>query len=103
MFLSREPDDSVDDDHASVPTLVLCPPMLRILLHRVASHICTSPLLVPTARYVPRCVHPTEHTESPGPRSQSLVTRLVHALHRYTHVPSPTARTLCEDQSTRLR
>lgn len=30
-------------------------------------------------------------------------TWLVHALHRYTQVPSPTLSTLREDQSTRLR
>jgi hypothetical protein len=103
MFRSREPEESVEEDHANVPTRVLCPVIPRTFLHFVASHICTSPLFVPTARYVPRCVHPTLHTESPGPKSHSFVTRDVHALHRYTHVPSPTARTLCELQSTRLR
>lgn len=36
-------------------------------------------------------------------RSHSFVTALVWALQRYTQAPSPTPRTLVEDQSTRLR
>lgn len=51
-------------------------------LHFTGSQICVSPLLVPTAKYAPRWDQATEHTVSLGPKSYSLVTLLVQALHR---------------------
>lgn len=95
--------EQVQRTHARVPTRVLCPPMHRTCLFLGGSQICTMPKLVPTAKYDPRCVHATEQTVSLGPKSHSLVTLLVQALHRYTHVPRPTASVLLSDQSTRLR
>ena len=50
MFRSRLPEDSVEELHASAPTRVRCPPITRTFLHLLASHICVSPWLVPTAR-----------------------------------------------------
>mmetsp|Transcript_818 Transcript_818/g.1934 ORF Transcript_818/g.1934 Transcript_818/m.1934 type:complete len:200 (+) Transcript_818:422-1021(+) len=82
MSRSRLPDESVCPDQHSVPTRAWCPLIVRVVWHFAASHICTSPTLVPTARCVPRCVQLTEVTESSGPRSQSFVTLEVHALHR---------------------
>ena len=103
MCRSRLPDASVCAFHAMVPTRAVCSAITRIFLHVCASQICTSPALVPTARCVPRCVHETDVMQSSGPRSHSFVTLLVHALHRYTQLPSPTASTLSDDQSTRFR
>jgi hypothetical protein len=77
--------------------------MSLIFLHFTVSQICVSPRFVPTARCVPRPVHATDVTQSSGCRSHSFVTLLVHALHRYTQLPRPTASTLVADQSTRLR
>ena len=74
MSRSRLPDESVCPDQHSVPTRAWCPLIVRVVWHFAASHICTSPTLVPTARCVPRCVQLTEVTESSGPRSQSFVT-----------------------------
>lgn len=53
--------------------LLVCPAMLRIFLHFTVSHIWTNPLVVPTPRCVPRCVHATDATGS-RPRSHSFVT-----------------------------
>lgn len=47
--------------------------MVRILLQFDVSQIWTRPVLVPTARCVPLCVHATEDTAS-LPRSHSFVT-----------------------------
>ena len=69
-------------DQQSVPTRAWCPDIERVVWHLAASQICTSPTLVPTARWVPRCVHETDVTESSGPRSHSLVTLEVHADQR---------------------
>ena len=82
MFLSLLPEDSVCEFQAKHPTLDLCPS--TVLMHRlfVTSQICTSPWFVPTARYVPRWVQLTEHTQSCGPKSHRVVTLLVDALHR---------------------
>jgi hypothetical protein len=86
-----------------VPTRALWPVMLRICLSLETSKMRVSPRVVPTDRYVPRWLHATEHTMSLGERSTSFVTLHVHALHRYTHDPSPTASTFWLDQSTRFR
>ena len=75
------PLDSVCPDQHNVPTRAWWPPIVRVAAHLAASQICTSPTDVPTARCVPRCVHATDVTESSGPRSHSLVTLEVHALH----------------------
>ena len=103
MDRSRDPEKSMFEDQAKVPTRERWPVIVRINLHLCASQIWTSPVFVPTAKNVPRCVHATEHTESEGAKSHSFVTRDVHADHKYTHDPKPTAKTLCADQSTKFK
>mmetsp|Transcript_11178 Transcript_11178/g.38072 ORF Transcript_11178/g.38072 Transcript_11178/m.38072 type:complete len:221 (+) Transcript_11178:472-1134(+) len=103
MLRSRDPEESMWPAQHMVPTRPWCPVMDRTREHRDESHTWTSPWLVPTARCVPRPAQDTEVTVSSGPRSHSLITLLVHADQRYTQVPRPTASTLSDDQSTRLR
>ena len=100
MDRSREPEESIVVYQANVPTRERWPVIVRINLHLCASQICTSPVFVPTAKNVPRCVHATEQMESDGAKSHSFVTLDVNADQRYTHDPKPTAKTLCDDQST---
>ena len=71
---SLEPLANVWWFQAIVPTRPEWPSIMRTFLHLAASHICTSPALVPTARCVPRCVHDTDVTRSSFPRSHSFVT-----------------------------
>lgn len=103
MDRSREPEESIVVDQANVPTRERWPVIVRINLHLCASQICTSPVFVPTAKNVPRCVHATEQMESDGAKSHSFVTLDVNADQRYTHDPKPTAKTLCDDQSTKFK
>jgi hypothetical protein len=86
---------------ASAPTRERWPPMLRTRFMRATSQRCTSPAEVPTARIVPRCVNPTDVTESPaGPTSQRRVASLERKLFMYTHEPKPATMMFWEDQST---
>lgn len=103
MVRSREPVERRCEFQAIVPTRARWPSMLRMSFNFETSKIFVSACDVPTDRYVPRWLHATEHTVSFGARSTSFVTLQVHALQRYTHEPSPTARTFWLDQSTKFR
>lgn len=107
----------------------MCPVIVRIRLQYSASQISTMPRFVPIASVLPcmsACadghvpmkkerltllVHSKPVIGSPFSSalgeavdvSQSFVTLLVCALHKYTQELSPTPRTFDEDHDTRLR
>lgn len=103
IFLSLDPVLTIDPFHATVPTLLRWPESVLTSLQWLVSQIWVSPLFVPTARWEPLWLQPTEVIESSIGTSQSFVTLLVHALQMYTARPKPTASTFEDDQSTRLR
>lgn len=69
----------------------------------IVSHNYNSPLLVPTANNELLDAQHNDVIESYIPKSQSLMTLLVIADHKYTHDPKPTANILLLDQSIKLR
>jgi hypothetical protein len=80
MFLSLDPVLTIDPFQATDPTLLKCPVKVLTCLQWFASHIWVSPELVPTAKWVPLWLHPTDVIESSIGTSHSLVTLLVQAL-----------------------
>ena len=103
ILLSLEPEPRMLFFQPSAPTLALCPEKVRISYILVVSQICTLPLFVPTAKLFDLFCHSTEVTLKMAPRSQSFVTLLESADHRYTQLPRPTVKTLLSDQSRRFR
>mmetsp|Transcript_26700 Transcript_26700/g.70120 ORF Transcript_26700/g.70120 Transcript_26700/m.70120 type:complete len:238 (+) Transcript_26700:938-1651(+) len=105
MVLSREPLERRPPlFHAREPTRIWWPPSERICRSAVGSQSWTSAWCVPTASREPSGDQDTEVMWSPSRVvSQSCSMAPVAAFHRYTVVPSATARTLLDDQSSRLR
>jgi hypothetical protein len=82
ILLSRDPVLRRVEFHDIAPTLFVCPVIVRSFFILTTSQICTSPLLVPTAKVGPFNDQETEVAESLTPRSQSLLTFEFDAFQR---------------------
>ena len=101
--LSLEPEQIVEPFQARDPTLPLWPFKVLINFSEAVSHIWTSPENVPMPIKSFFYAQLTAVIWSENPKSQSLVTWLVFACHRYTQELNPTASMLVDDQSKRFR
>jgi len=103
MVLSLEPEQSKLLLEAKDPTLPECPSNVLTHFKSWVSHIYTSPENVPTVIMLLFYDQWTEVIWSVKPRSQSFVTLLVFAYHKYTHELNPTASIFDGDQSNKFR
>ena len=99
MDRSRDPEESMFEDHAKVPTRERWPVIVRINLHLCASQIWTSPVFVPTAKNVNEIVSTHGYSQNQivvwrYPTMSKLATLTGHTLRVLYLAVSPDGQTI---------